>query len=125
MFASHHNLNNLIAIIDYNKLQGLGRNNDIIKLDSLKKKFESFGWKAKEIDGHDFHQLIESLSISKNEIIQPSVVIAHTIKGKGVKSMENKLSSHYEVISNIKRRDEIIKELNDLNTSFVQSYRAN
>ncbi|MCK5617504.1 transketolase [Candidatus Pacearchaeota archaeon] len=100
MFASHHKLDNLVAVIDYNKLQALGYTNDIINLEPLSQRWTSFGWAVKEIDGHDFQQLFEafeSLPFTEN---QPSVIIAHTIKGKGISFMENKLLWHYRVPSN-------------------------
>lgn len=96
LFASHHNLDNLIAIIDYNKLQSLKSVDETIKLEPLKDKFISFGWAVKEIDGHN-HELIrgalKDIPISQGK---PSVVIAHTIKGKGVGFMENSVDWHYK-----------------------------
>ena len=113
MFAAHNKLNNLIAIVDFNNLQGLGKTEEVLKLGSLVKKFESFGWNAVEIDGHNFDQMIDVFKFKDKKTNKPLAVITNTIKGKGSKSMEGKLKSHYEVINNKKRRNEILKELND------------
>ena len=99
MFASHHRLDKLVAIVDYNKMQALGYTRDIINLEPLSQKWSSFGWAAREVDGHDFGQILGclgSLPFSKG---QPSVIIAHTIKGKGVSFMEDKLLWHYRAPS--------------------------
>ncbi len=96
MFASHHRLDNIIVIVDYNKLQALGRSKEIVNLEPFVKKWQSFGWAVKEIGGHDIKGIIKMLKkipFTKNK---PSVVIAHTIKGKGVSFMEDKLSWHYK-----------------------------
>jgi transketolase len=95
MFASHHALDNLVAIIDCNKIQALGFTKDIIDLEPLSKKWSSFGWSVKEIDGHDVAQICQVLSEVPFSRGKPSVVIAHTIKGKGVSFMENQLLWHY------------------------------
>lgn len=100
MFASHHKLDNLVAIIDYNKLQALGHTKDIINLEPLSQRWTSFGWEANEIDGHDFQQIFEALESLPFTANQPSVIIAHTIKGKGISFMEDKLLWHYRVPSN-------------------------
>ena len=95
MFATHHRLDNLIAIVDYNKIQALGRVKEVIDLEPYSHKWRSFGWEVKEVDGHDFTQL---LSVLKNVPLKqgrPSAIIAHTVKGKGVSFMENKLLWHY------------------------------
>jgi len=96
MFASHHKLNNLIVIIDYNKLQAFGRIEEIIDLEPFKDKWNAFGWAVKEIDGHNFSEIEKTLSQVPFIKNKPSIVIAHTIKGKGVSYMENKLEWHYK-----------------------------
>jgi transketolase len=96
LFASHHKLDNLIGIIDYNKLQALGWTNEVLNLEPLTKKWESFGWSVKEADGHNFLDLEEKLSRIPFEKGKPSLLICHTIKGKGVSFLENKLESHYK-----------------------------
>jgi len=108
LFASHHRLNNLMAIIDYNKLQGFGSTKDILNLDPLKEKLESFGWNTKEVNGHDIKAIINTSKELFEEKSKPSLLIANTIKGKGIQSMENKFESHYEVLDEKKYLD-IIK----------------
>ncbi|MBI4687075.1 MAG: transketolase [Nitrospirae bacterium] len=93
MFAGHHKLNNLIAIIDYNKIQALGCTRDIIDLNPLGRKWESFGWDVQEIDGHDFEQIFNAMSSLSPE--KPNVIILHTIKGKGVSFMQDQVLWHY------------------------------
>ena len=93
MFAPHKQLNNLTLIIDYNKLQGYGKTNEIVNLESLNEKFRAFHWDVIEIDGHNFKQIEESLMKVANK---PKVIIAHTIKGKGVSFMENEFVWHYK-----------------------------
>jgi len=83
LFAGHHKLDNLTAIIDYNKLQGLGFTKDILNLDPLKDKFLSFGWSATEIDGHSMPSCISALGSVPITRGKPTALIAHTIKGKG------------------------------------------
>ena len=108
LFASHHKLDNLMAIIDYNKLQGFGSTRDVLNLDPLKKKFESFGWTTQEVNGHDIKSIINVSKELFKEKHKPNLLIANTIKGKGVNSMENRLESHYEVLDEEKYLD-IIK----------------
>ena len=93
LFISHHNLNNLVIIIDYNKIQSLDFVNKTLKLQPLKKKFTSFGCKVLEIDGHIHKEIFKSLKNSSN---RPLVIIANTIKGKGISFMENKVLWHYK-----------------------------
>ena len=108
LFASHQKLDNLMAIIDYNKLQGFGSTRDVLNLDPLKKKFESFGWTTQEVNGHDIKSIINVSKELFKEKHKPNLLIANTIKGKGVNSMENRLESHYEVLDEEKYLD-IIK----------------
>jgi transketolase len=94
MFAAHHELDSLVAIVDYNKLQILGRTSEVLNLEPLADKWRSFGWAVREIDGHDFKQIIETLEKTPFLSRKPSVVIAHTIKGKGISFMEDELCWH-------------------------------
>ena len=96
IFAAQHKLDNLIAIIDYNKLQGLGKTKNILNLEPLRKKFESFGWSVKQIDGHDHKKLQKTLTKLPWKKNKPSVLIANTVKGKGVSFMENNNEWHYK-----------------------------
>jgi len=95
MFSAHHNLDNVIAIIDYNKIQAMGKTQAILDLEPLAAKWHAFGWEVAEIDGHDFRQIINNLETIPFKDGKPSVLIAHTIKGKGVSFMENELLWHY------------------------------
>jgi len=95
--AAHYKLDNLCAIIDNNKLQITGTNAEVCNTDPIDEKFESFGWEVRHVDGHDFEQLqqvFDSLPFSTGK---PSLVIAHTIKGKGISYMENELKWHHGV----------------------------
>jgi transketolase len=96
LFASHHRLDNLIAIIDYNKLQAFGRVDDVLGLEPLADKWKSFGWAVKEVDGHNCPRIIGILNKVPFNRGRPSVLIAHTIKGKGVSFMEDQLKWHYK-----------------------------
>ena len=87
-----------MAIIDYNKLQGLGRNEKVLNLEPLFDKFKSFCWGVKDIDGHNLSEIVETLLSIPFEKNKPSLIIANTIKGKGVRFLENKLESHYAVL---------------------------
>jgi transketolase len=95
LFACHHRLDNLIAIVDYNKIQSLGRVEEVINLEPFAEKWRSFGWAVREIDGHDVLEIEDSLTKVPFEAGRPSCVIAHTVKGKGVSFMEDKLLWHY------------------------------
>jgi len=94
MAAAHFKLNNLVAIVDNNGLQIDGWNRDIMNLDPFDKKWQAFGWHVIEVDGHDLTQLIDAFNQVKLIKGQPTVIIAHTIKGKGVSFMENNVSFH-------------------------------
>ena len=110
MFSSHHKLDNLICIIDYNNLQGYGTTDSVLNLEPLINRFNSFGWSTFSVDGHNIKKLLSILNNSLDIKDKPTAIIAKTIKGKGVKSMENKLHSHYEVLSK-NRYEQIIQDL--------------
>jgi transketolase len=96
LFAAHHQLENLIAIVDYNKIQSYGLVQDVLGLEPLNQKLTSFGWAVEEINGHNH---LEILNVLKNLPLKrkiPTIIIAHTIKGKGVSYMENQLAWHYK-----------------------------
>ena len=113
MFASHHKLDNLIGIIDYNKLQAFGRTNEVINLEPIIDRWTAFGWAVKEIDGHNHFQIEETFSNLPFTKGKPNMVIAHTIKGKGISFLEDKLESHYK--SPTKEQYELaLKELNQI-----------
>ena len=95
LFAPHHKLDNLIVIIDYNKIQSLGAVKEVIDLDPLADKWRAFGWAVRELDGHDLSAVENAVTEVPYERGRPSCIVAHTIKGKGVSFMENKLLWHY------------------------------
>ncbi len=95
LFAPHHKLDNLIAIVDYNKIQSLGRVKEVIDLDPLADKWRAFRWAVREIDGHDLAAICHALTEVPYEPNRPSCIVAHTVKGKGVSFMEDKLLWHY------------------------------
>lgn len=92
LLAPHLKLNNLIVIVDYNKIQSFGFTNEVINLEPLNDKLKSFNWDVIEINGHEINAIEKSLKQKTNK---PKIIIAHTIKGKGVSYMENKLEWHY------------------------------
>jgi len=95
MFAAHHGLRSLTVVIDYNKLQSLDTVDRTLKLEPLAGKWSSFGWMVKEVDGHDHEALRRVLREPPGALDQPTCVIAHTTKGKGVSFMENSVLWHY------------------------------
>ena len=95
LFAPHHRLDNLIAIVDYNKIQSLGTVKEVLGLEPFAEKWRAFGWAVREIDGHNLVEVETALAEVPFVTGRPSCVIAHTIKGKGVSFMEDKLLWHY------------------------------
>jgi transketolase len=95
MFAGHHRLENLVAIIDYNKIQSLGAVAEVLELEPFGAKWRSFGWAVQEVDGHNLVQVVDALDRIPKARARPTCVIAHTIKGKGVSFMEGKVLWHY------------------------------
>ena len=93
MEAAHYSLNNLIAIVDRNRLQIDGNTEKVMALDSLHDKFKSFGWDVIEINGHDYNQIYDAYNQAKKSS-KPCAIIANTIKGKGVSFMENQTGWH-------------------------------
>ena len=94
MAAAHYKLDNLIAFVDNTGLQIDGNVEDVMSPAPIGAKFAAFGWFVQEIDGHDFQAIADALKAAKEHKGQPSVIIAHTIKGKGVSFMENQASWH-------------------------------
>lgn len=95
LFAAHHKLNNLTAIIDYNKIQSLDSTEATLGLEPFADKFQAFGWNVVEADGHDHDVLKAALYQISMNTTRPSVLICHTTKGKGVSFMENSVLWHY------------------------------
>jgi len=93
MVAARHSLDNLIAIVDFNKWQATGRSTDVMALDSLAAKWRSFGWDVCEIDGHNFGEIRSAFATT--HVGRPLVLVAHTVKGKGISFMEDDNNWHY------------------------------
>jgi transketolase len=97
MFAANRKLDNLVAIVDYNKFQGLGKIEEINRLEPFADKWRDFGWSVKEINGHDPIQIAKVLKAAPLKRNYPTMIIAHTVKGKGISFMENKAIWHYRL----------------------------
>lgn len=121
LFAAHHHLSNLVAIVDANGLQGFGRSNEVLNLEPFVAKWQSFGFEVCEIDGHCFESIHSALDegckrAEKNA--SPLCIIARTVKGKGVCFAENKMEWHYLPINaeqyaqTLKELEEVEKKLN-------------
>src|SRR5258706_14301524 len=95
LFAAHHGLDNLVAIVDYNKIQSLGPVDETLRLEPFADKWRAFGWTAVEVDGHDHDALRATLLGMPMVPGKPTCVLAHTVKGKGVSFMEHSVLWHY------------------------------
>ncbi len=110
LLATQKNLNNLCLIIDYNKLQGYGRTNEVLPIEPLTDKIEAFGWKCIRIDGHDHKAIKQALVEARQTTDRPTAIVADTVKGKGVSYMEDELLWHYRS-PNEQEYNQAIKEL--------------
>ena len=110
MSAAMFKVDNLTAIVDKNGIQLSGFTKDIMDSDPLPKKFESFGWHVIEIDGHNLKQVLDALKKAKQVKAKPSIIIAHTVKGKGVSFMENNVDFHGKA-PNAEQLEKALKEL--------------
>jgi transketolase len=95
LFAAHHALDNLVAIVDYNKIQSLGEVQQVLGLEPFAEKWRAFGWSVAEVNGHDLADIGGALEGVPRAPAKPACVLAHTVKGKGVRFMENNLLWHY------------------------------
>jgi transketolase len=95
LFAPHHRLDNVVAVVDYNKIQSFGTVKEVLDLEPFAAKWQAFGWAVREVDGHDHGQILGALDNLPFVPGRPSALIAHTVKGKGVSFMEDKLEWHY------------------------------
>lgn len=111
MFASHYQISNLTAIVDSNKLQIDGFVKEVMNIDPIVDKWKSFGWKAIEIDGHNMREIVGTLKMAVKERNKPTVIVANTIKGKGISFLENNVASHH--IHGL-RQEQITQALNEL-----------
>ncbi len=112
MFAGKNKISNLTALIDRNNIQIDGFTNDVMPLEPLKEKYESFGWHVLEINGHSFEQIVDAVNEAKVIHEKPAVIIAHTIPGRGVSFMENDYLWHGKPPT----KEEAIKALKELRT---------
>ncbi len=95
LFAAHHKLDNVVAIVDYNKLQSIGSIQETLALEPFADKWRAFGWHVEESDGHNHESLAKVLAAAPQIGGKPTVLLAHTTKGKGVSFMENNVKWHY------------------------------
>lgn len=110
MTSAHYKLDNVIAFVDYNNLQIDGEVSSVMEVAPLADKFRAFGWHVQEIDGHDFAQIFAAVTLAKEATGQPSVIIARTVKGKGVSYMENQAGWHGSA-PNPEQAQQALKEL--------------
>ena len=96
LIAAHHRLDNLVVIIDFNKWQSFGRTKDVLNLNPIVDKWKAFNWMVQQIDGHDFAQIEKAMKKSLKNKNKPSLIVAHTIKGKGLSAIEDKNEWHYQ-----------------------------
>jgi len=99
LIAAHHKLDNLFVIVDANELQAMGKVEEILSIEPLKDKWKAFGWEVREIDGHNFEEIEKSLTTPPSHKGKPVIIIAKTIKGKGVSFMEGENLYHYKAPS--------------------------
>lgn len=116
MFAGHHKLNNLITIVDLNGFQGYSETKKVIDLSPIADKVKSFGWEVTECNGHDFVEISQSLyKLDKTGKNNPKMLIAKTIKGKGVSYFEGKFESHYQSIPDANTQNLLIEDFKNRN----------
>ena len=110
LFAAHHGLENLVAIVDYNKIQSLAPVADTLRLEPFAEKWRAFGWSVVEVDGHDHQQIGAALDAIPASARRPTCILAHTVKGRGVSFMEHSVLWHYRTA----RGDELEAALREL-----------
>ena len=112
LFAGHHKLSNLVAVVDYNKIQSLASTEETLGLEPFVDKFKAFRWDVVEVDGHNHEELCRALDVDPKAQDKPRAVIAHTTKGKGVSFMEKTVLWHYRTAKGeeyTKAHDELMK----------------
>jgi len=120
MCAAQHKLDNLTAIVDYNKLQICGPVSDIVNLEPFLEKWKSFGWETVEIDGHNIEEIVSTLKKVPFKKDKPSAIIAHTVKGKGVSYMEN-VTKWHSMLPDIEELKQAKKELKDSEIKIIEN----
>lgn len=121
LLAGKEKLRNLIAIVDRNNIQIDGYTEDIMPLGDMAKKYEAFGWHAQEIDGHNFEEIVDAINQAKAVFEKPSVIVARTIPGKGVKEFERDYRWHGKA-PNKEEADMALKELRTLGGKIVSEH---
>lgn len=112
MAAAHYRLDNLVAILDYNGLQIDGKNEEVMTIAPVAAKWQAFGWNVIEVDGHNVEQLLQAFEAAANHQGRPTIIIAKTIKGKGVSFMENQVGWHGSA-PNAEQAEAALKELRE------------
>lgn len=125
LVANHLNLKNLIVIVDYNKMQSLDLVENTLSLAPLSNKWESFGWNVIEIDGHSHSELKRAFELAIKSVNKPTILLAHTIKGKGVSFMENNILWHYRYPHDGDEYDLALFELNKAKPEGVTDFYIN
>jgi transketolase len=110
MFAAQHKLDNLVVIVDYNRVQALGKMEDVIEMEPFAQKLKDFRWSVREIDGHDVAEIESTLTDLPLTEGMPTWILARTVKGKSVPSFENTVSCHYRYIPD-EQLEETIRSL--------------
>jgi transketolase len=110
MLAAHLKLDNLTGILDRNMMQIDGTTEEVVSLEPLSEKWRAFGWNVLEIDGHDMFQIISALEVAKGTKGKPTMIIAQTVKGKGISFMENQLAYHGRALT----KEEMVKAREEL-----------
>ena len=110
MSAAHYKLDNLTVFVDHNGLQIDGANDEVMTVNPIDEKFRAFGWNVLSINGHDFDQIRAAITLAQKTKGKPTVIIAETIKGKGVSFMENQVGWHGKAPSE-EQCAEALKEL--------------
>ena len=111
MAAAHYKLNNITAFLDCNGLQIDGPTDQVMSAEPIADKWRAFGWQVQEIDGHDMEQILTAVHHAQEEMERPSIIIAHTVKGKGVSFMENNVNWHGSA-PNREQMEQALLELN-------------
>jgi transketolase len=123
MAANHYEVGNLVAIIDYNKMSQDGPIAEIMELAPLKDKLEAFGWNVLEIDGHNMPQILKTLDRLPNTTgKKPTAILMNTIKGKGVRWMENSVTWHYGGLDT-ELEKKALKDLDKTYSKVIQAYQ--
>lgn len=123
MFAAKYKLSNLTALIDRNYIQIDGFTEDVMPIEPLREKYESFGWYVLEIDGHNLEQIIDAVNEAKAVYEKPTVIIAHTIPGKGVSFMERDYHWHGKA-PNKEEAERALRELKILENKIKEKYES-